>query len=198
MAEKIYARVVDGIIVEYPVFETHIHNRAHPFEWYTAVQFDQVPEVPAFHELKEELSVRGDQVIARYTVSALSLDAVLASLHRVVDPLLLAPGATVAPVKIEEIPAATVEQIKKLAEDYIEAKMDAFAQQKGYKDMDRVCGYSGSGNSLFKADAQKANSIRDAVWMASYGYFDKVTRGELPVPRFASDIMQYIPEMTWE
>lgn len=62
---NIYARVVDGAVVEYPVSELHIRNRHEPLSKYTPVVFDQRPPENELYWLRE-IVTPGDPVRVSY------------------------------------------------------------------------------------------------------------------------------------
>jgi hypothetical protein len=194
----IYARLSDDktTVIEYPVLALNIRNRAHPFDWYTKVVSDPRPEVKRFHTVKETLKIVSDTVFVSFSLVPDTLNQILASLYR--DKNLETPAdAPQAPVLFEDLDTETVSTVKDLAEKYAQEKMDAFAAQKGYDSIHSACSYFMSSLSVYKADAQTCINIRDAVWPGMHEYFNKITTGELAVPKSTGDIDAVLPEMTW-
>lgn len=196
MADKIYARLVNGAVAEYPVFAEHIVNRAHPFDWYTEVQFDTVPTVPDYFSLSETLTVKNGVVTASYSVYPLSLDQILSDLYKG-DPTATAIPGTPVEVTFASIPAPTVKRITELASDQVQAMLDAFAQTHNFDGILSATSYAGSGNPLFAADGQKAVIQRDAIWAELYTYLAKVEAGTLPVPKSFADVQAELTPLAW-
>lgn len=193
----IFARVVDGVIVEYPVSGLHITNRAHPVEWYTEVFFEDKPDLPPFSNYQETRRVVRGQVFASYTVVPVSLDSILADLYRSDDPLAM-PGASADKVvAFASVMPATVQQIVNLSRNLAQQRLDAFAAEKHYDGILSAASYVGSQFAAFASEGAQAVANRDATWLALYGYMDKVTSGEMPVPKSSAEIIAQLPVLTW-
>lgn len=196
--QKIYARVVDGKVAEYPVFELHITNRAHPLSWYTQVDFDDKPEVGEFFDLQETLKVKNGKVMALYSVHPQSLSTVLNKIHT--SAASTEPGAqqqSQVPVVFAEIPVAAVQRVFELTRELVQARLDAFAAEKNYDGILSAVGYATSSNSVFAAEGQRAADVRDASWQALYLYFDEVQAGTKPVPKTLVEIEAVLPTLVW-
>jgi hypothetical protein len=193
MSDKVYARVENGAVVEYPVLPIHIENRGQPLDWYTEVQFAAKPEVPEFFSLKETLTVKGSEVFASYEVVAIPLDTILGNLWSVGD--ILDPNP--ANVVIGDVPQATIERVTQLARDQAQKELDDFAKEKMYDGILSACSYSTSTNSAFGAEGQRAVQVRDSYWSGLYGYLDNVKAGVNPVPKGWKDIKDQLPPLAW-
>ena len=190
----VFARIVNGAIVEFPVYRLHIRNRAHPIEWYTRVVFKDKPELPAFHyhETKVEL-VNGVPTVS-YPVVPYTLPQLLSQLRVEVNPM-----EEPQPVSIEDVDPVVVNHIYKLVSEYIHAKLDAFAQTRNYNNLDSLIGkYTGSAIPQFNAEAARGRHLLDTTWASLLTYFDNVMSGTVPVPTSMQDIESQLPELTWE
>lgn len=194
MSDKVYARVVDGAVVEYPVLPIHIENRNQPLDWYTEVQFDSKPEIPEFYTLKETLTVKNSTVSASYTLEALSLDVILGNLWASDDIMDLTP-VTVA---IADVPQTTIDRVVVLARIQAQSELDTFAQEKGYDGILSACSYASSTNSAFGVEGQKAMQLRDSYWSGLYGYLDNILAGISTVPKNWTEIKSNLPTLSWD
>ena len=196
--KTIFARLSDdkSEILEYPVIGLNIRNRAHPFDWYTKVVFEQRPEVPRFYTLKESLRIMDTVVYATYSLQADTLNQVLAALakEKNVNKSLTAPDA---PVLFEDLDTVAIDRIKELAMAHVQKKLDEFAALKGYDNIVSACSYVGSKVSAHKADAEKCVDVRDDAWVAVNAYFNSIATGELAVPASSDDIDAILPAMNW-
>lgn len=195
---EVYARVSDGKIVEYPVFALHIRNRAHPFDWYTKVEFQEKPVVPEFHNLKENLSITLGHVVASYEIIPQTINEVLYNLHHPngTPPM---PGEEPPAVTIAEVPPAVIQRVAKLATDKVEQRLNAWANTRNYESILSAVSYVNSPIPNFQADSQKAVQVRDTSWVALYQYLDKVTSSQVPVPKtFEDDIEPHLPVPSWD
>lgn len=195
--QTVYARVENGVVVEYPVFGLHIVNRGQPFDWYTEVQFRSKPELPAFHVYKETLSVEGGQVIATYAAVPLSLEQILGQLFQSTQPDPIMPEPVAAAVDFASIPADTVARVTELIKQAVQKRLDTFAQAKGYDSMLSACTYATSSVAEFQAEGQKAIALRDSTWQALYAYLGQVQSGGQPVPRSFADVEASLPALAW-
>ena len=200
--DDLFARVVDGKIVEFPVFRIHITNRSHPAEWYTECLVKDKPEVPAFHRLERSVELIGTAVQVSYSVIPMTLRE-LFSLVRprsVLDILTSSTGA----VSIADIDPALVQRIYTLVSEYAELRLNDFALTRGYTSkegvgsIDKLIGYKTSAVPSFAADAVRGEQLRDQTWVSLFGYFQRVMSGEVPVPLNIDDINAALPELTWE
>jgi len=198
--DKIYARVVDDEVAEYPVLPLHITNRGHPLDWYVEVTFDKKPDVPEFHWLQETLTVSRSlstgqlRVRASYTVVPETLAALLNTLRL--------PGETPGtlsdtPMSIADVPPAKVQRIAHLATYYADEKLHAWVQTRNYDSITSAASYRGSSVGNFNAEGTRAFEVRDQTWQALYDYLGKVMTAQLPVPIRLEDIDAILPPMTW-
>lgn len=93
---------------------------------------------------------------------------------------------------------AHCEKLKKDFEEILETNLDAFATQKGYKNLDRAIGYISSSVKEFKEDAITCVALRDNSFSALYSVFDKVSAKKLSMPKSFSEIEKYLPELKWK
>lgn len=196
MTIDVYARVVDGVIIEYPVFEIHILNRAEPFEWYTKVSFGPKPVVPEFYNLTETPTynqVTGEVIIV-YGTEPKNIAQVLGELAIRGET----PQDPVTAPLIGDIPQATIERVIYLGKGYVQARLDQFALTKGYDDIKSAVTYADSTDPVFAAEGARARALRDLTWRAFYTYVPKVLDGSVSFPISIAEIEAVIPPLTWE
>lgn len=202
MEQQVYARIVDGSIVEYPVYEIHIKNRAHPMEWYTPVVYLQKPAYDDRYEaIKEELQITGNWVVSSFKVTPMSVDAILNKLfypngaHNLSNPT--------EPVEPENVTIATIDPAlmaivaSKVSTEVGEA-LDEFVKERNYDDVRSCATYVNSSNPQFQAEANRVIALRDQSYTALYTYLNDVTTGVLPLPKSFADIKAHLPALTWE
>lgn len=191
----LFARVVDGKVVEYPVYRIHIKNRAHPLSFYTPVVKTEAPAPDQFGTVDESLEVRSDAVHVVYTKRPLTLAEILRTFQaqNPEDPM-----APMAAKSISEIDPATIQHVYSLAGDYVSVKLDEFARTRKYNDFIHLTGYRYSAIPSFAAEAMRGYTLRDQIWANLLNYFTQVTTGAVPVPTSIADVDALIPDMTWE
>lgn len=195
--QKVYARVVDGKVVEYPVAPIHITNRAHPLSWYTEVVFDTRPEEKEFFTVQEEVKVVGGRVTVSFKQVPQSLDAVLARINNPSNAI-PADGEELPAVAFGDVAPEAVQRVIELAREMVQKRLDDFAREKNYDGILSVASYATSKNSVFAVEGQKAVDARDESWLALYTYLGKVQGGVLPVPKTSADIEAVLPALSWE
>lgn len=198
--DKVYARLEDGELKEYPVLGLHIKNRGQPVDWYVEVQFADKPEVPPFHNLEEIVTPSRDlggklRVNVTYRVTPTSLQDILNTLRQ--------PGSIPGmpgdqPLPISEIPIATVQRVAYLATVLAQEKLDAFAATENYDGLLSAVSYRGSSVAKFDAEGHRAFALRDQMWLSLYDYLGKVQSGQVPVPLTVAEIEAQFPALTWQ
>lgn len=201
MTQKTYARLVDGVIAEYPVFEIHIKNRSHPFHWYTECVYDDKPELPdAFHYLKEHTKVvfnklrDKNEVRVSYSIKEYTLTNLLNKIYKT-SPNLLEESPN---KNLSEIDPALATRIMELADKHIIFKLDEFAKTRRYDSLISLCLYRNDINPTFAAEAERGATLRSLTWQAANVYITKLMSDQLPVPKTVKDIEAQLPALTWE
>jgi len=106
---------------------------------------------------------------------------------------------------VYDLPALTVEenmakfaiQLKRDVVDYAQARLDAFAQTRGYNDILSACTYKGSPVAKFDQEAQRCIQLRSDTWATLYTELEAIESGAKPMPQSADDILSILPELTW-
>lgn len=78
-----------------------------------------------------------------------------------------------------------------------QARLDAFAQQRGYDGILSACTYATSSVPKFMREGQDAVNARDATWAALYTIMGQVQAGALPIPSGFADVEPLLPVLEW-
>ena len=203
MEDIVYARVVNGKIVEYPVYAIHIKNRAHPVEWYTPVIYLEKPTYDnRYQTIKEELQITGNHVLATYKVLALTVNT---SLDRLFYPNgrinMTNPIEVVLP---EEVTIGTIDpflfsKIMERVSYEVGQSLDDFVATRNYDDVKSCSSYVNSSNVQFQAEATRVIALRDQTYTNLYTYLATLTAGTNPLPKSFEEIKTTanLPELTW-
>lgn len=189
---KIYAKVENNKVVEYPVLALHITNRSHPKSWYTPCLFGNKPEITPYQYLKEVKTIVDNYVRISYTVHEKTLSQVL-SMFKVPSINLLDS----TPKDISELTNDDILKVKELASIEVQKILDAFAQTKDYDDIKSVATYVNSSILAFSTEAATAISLRDQCWNNLNTYLIDVQAGTTPVPTKQSEILAVLPTLAW-
>lgn len=193
-----YCRIEDGKIVEYPVYEIHIRNRAHPFEMYTPVTVLIKPTLPPFsyYSTKLELSTNGVPVL-QYVVNDKTVDMVLAELYQFKGGIPSPMGLEAQDIFLDEVDPLIVGYVYKKAQSFAQDYLDNWTLEREYSGIVSLVGYVSSKNASRAIEGQNGVYMRDKVWDAFYAYFDKLKAGTQAVPRTMAEIAAQLPALQW-
>ena len=79
----------------------------------------------------------------------------------------------------------------------IEARLDQFAQSRGYRHGDRLASYTGSKNATWAAEADRFIALRDQTWTKFIAISDDIKAGKRPMPTL-DEILAELPALTWD
>lgn len=167
---NIYAKVENGVIVEYPVMAFHIKNRGHSVSAYRKCIFDIKPELKPFQSLVETPVFHNNTVIVKYKISEASLQSLLDKANRQKS----------SNGKIEEVLLnRIITEIKNLTQSVLDSKAIAL----GYFSSISAISYETSNNAQSQEDAVKIKDYRDFLWDAVLPYINvfKDDISKLPV-----------------
>jgi hypothetical protein len=79
-----------------------------------------------------------------------------------------------------------------------QARLDAWAQSRGYDGILSACTYATSQVPRFQAEGQRCVDLRDQTWARLYEILAEVEAGTRPVPMSLAEIAADLPALTWE
>lgn len=198
--KQVYARVINGAIVEYPVYEEYVIARGNPMNWYTPVQQSSMPAVGPYQSLASTPTVIGSMVVLQYTVQNMSFETLLNKVWGVPNLMQLnnTPGATMPPTPlVGSIATTLLTALEDSASARLQTTLDAFAQTAGYNSIVSACSYFNSTNTVYAAQAKTAMTLRDASWAAIESYIAGIKAGTIPVPSSFQPIQAALPVLVW-
>lgn len=86
---------------------------------------------------------------------------------------------------------ASPEEMLKQFEEAVSARLDSFAQEKQYDNMDKARLASLSAD--FKTDGDYANGVYDQVWLAAFALEEQIRGGSLS----AAEALSRLPAVEW-
>lgn len=93
-------------------------------------------------------------------------------------------------------PQPSMEVIKKMYEDAVQAHLDATAQSRGYDDTYTCLSYLSSTDEVWRTEANIFNAWRDAVWRRCHEILNAFMAGEIPQPTI-EDVIAMLPAIEW-
>ena len=76
-------------------------------------------------------------------------------------------------------------------------RLDAFAQTKGYENINSATTYISSSVTKYKNEGTYASTVRDSTWNALYQIIDDVNDGKRQKVNNFSEIVSELPTLTW-
>ena len=92
-------------------------------------------------------------------------------------------------INAEEVQAEIVSETQ--------ARLDAFAQTRGYDSALSACTYTTSSIPKFASEGQYMVNARDATWAALYTVMEEVLAGTRPMPAGFAVVEQLLPVLVW-
>jgi hypothetical protein len=93
--------------------------------------------------------------------------------------------------------AAKAQQIKDSITQATQARLDAFAQARGYDDIKSATGYAGCSVPRFSIEGVYARDIRAQTWAVLFDIMDQVVAKTRPMPSGYADIEAELPALVW-
>ena len=103
-------------------------------------------------------------------------------------------GGTFIPPPPPEPP--TLDEIQKQYTDAVQARLDSFAQTRGYDGILSACTYTASAVPQFRAEGEYAVHARDTTWAACYTVLGEVLAGQRPLPTL-DELFGLLPTLEW-
>lgn len=191
MTEKVYARVVDGKIVETDIMGYQIINRGHPFEMYHEAVEGIKPFTTSYQRLNKNWVIVGNTVEIQYT----AVDMGIQELLNLVNASVTDPQET---VNIETIDKDLIRAVIHQAQVYAQEQLDKFAQSALYDNMLSLASYATSKNEKRRKEAQRGIDLRDAYWDYLISLEERILTGQVGVPKNQEQILSQLPALTWE
>jgi hypothetical protein len=195
----LYARVINGEIVEYPIYLEHIKARGLPEFWFTKCETEEKPSVDEFsYAIQVPRVVDETRVVLGWTIQPMSLEQLLRKLPTNVEAQQQA-RRPIRPIVTDLPSEALIAKIRTLTEDHVEALLNTFAQTRGYKDLERAITYIGDKNPVWDAEGKFCRDLRSDTWVQLQTYFGEViaTPQVKPWPNSWRDIASNLPPLVW-
>lgn len=94
-------------------------------------------------------------------------------------------------------PAKTPEEVKNEVTAAVQARLDAFAQSRGYDSIVSACSYATSQHSKYGPEGRYCVSAREQTWDALFAIEAEVIAGTRPMPTGYGDIESELPALVW-
>lgn len=197
MKDPIFARIEEGIVVQYPMTYNDINERNTPNDVYYQCFFsdDDTPLIPSLSErVTEKLTIIGTNVYVSKTLTKKSIQEMFAYLHEIAA---VADEEGIVSIDRSKVSTDIYLAFEDAVKAEVQKKLDDFAREKGYDDLRSACMYANSNIEVYRTDGIRASELRDLTWYTLYVYFNDVITGVRDLPVTWNDIAQNLPELTW-
>lgn len=194
---KIYAKVVNGKIVEFPVQDYHIVNRNESFELYTPLQESPAPEDKEFYVTVSEPFLLGGKLYLKYEQIPMPLEELLKMAHKEAYPD--HPEDQPLPdVKVSQVRPELVEQVMESMRVRFQTRLDALAKERHYDDSASLLArYSNSTMERFKKDADHMQILVDHGWLRLIEFGENLMANDGVIPKSVVDVDNITPVLSW-
>ncbi len=198
-AIQTYARVINGAIVEWPVYAEYITRRGDPMSFYTPVIDNGKPTPGPFEVVSSKAVFAGSQVVMQYTVLPMPMEMLLAKAWGVNNMLEVTRpmGTAVTPPDASKIDPSLSAAIQESIQTRVQTMLDSFAALKGYSGIASMCGYATSSVPNFAEEGKVGMAVRDQTWASLYSFLAQVTSGAAPFIKDFQDVAAILPPMSW-
>jgi hypothetical protein len=205
---KIYARVIDGQIAEYPVYEIHIRNRAQPLDWYTEVEHASYPMLTHYQYAEEQLGLFGNRVLVNYVVRDHDLAYLFNMAYDVTKRKVTSldgtpfglpvdkagkPSPIIEDQFIKNMEPAFFDALKKAADSFVTNHLKSYAHGLGFDDIISLISYKDSTVPEWATAAQDFIIKRDLTWTVCIELQNKLANNEIAIPRKLEEFTNKLP-----
>ena len=94
-------------------------------------------------------------------------------------------------------PPPTPEQIQAQITADVQARLDAFAQEREYDGIGSLASYDGDPDPQLNAEGMRGKALRSQTWVKMKQIRAEVLAGTRPMPTSIADIEAELPALTW-
>lgn len=194
-----YARVINGKIIEWPVYKEYIERRGDPMSFYTPVIDNGEPAHSPFEATTSQVVFLGTQLVEQYSVFPLPLEMLLMKAWGAVNPSDLNGfnDTSLPPPDISKIDPSLATAIQTSVQTRVQEMLDNFAAKKGYSSITSLCGYTTSAIPNFAEEGKIGMAVRDQTWASLYTYLAQVSSGAAPFIKNFQEVAKILPVMSW-
>lgn len=197
MVEKVFARIENNRVVEYPITVATIRERNNPAEVYIEVFYNLAnppQDIPLYQKRVEVVKWFGPFVYIDYEITYRTVE----EMFQYLSSFAMFYDENQQPVvNRTQITPEIYDAFEIVVKRKVQSLMDAFAGSRGYDDMFALCNYAASTEEQQRLEAQRGIYLRDVAWRTLYSEFAKMKQGLRPIATSWSDIGQHLPEFTW-
>lgn len=187
MDNQVYARVVNGKIIEYPVYHRHIVARGQDVKLYTrCIEVNRPDDVKASEGLKESrfYSKQEDVVYLTYEKYDLPLEVLLNKFSNNKEK------------KYKDLSPDMQDALLTQISVYVTRVMDDFAATRRYGSIASCAAYACEGEDKIDKEGRYAKSLMKKVWSIVPDKITEIVANTVDLPTI-EEVHGWLPEMKW-
>ena len=201
----LYGKVVDGVLVEFPVYETQILGRGESLSNYIKAKVFAYGNVPQFSYPEQKVQVvNGNEIHITYEIKPQPLKELL-----VIGSTFAQPNAN-GNTYLVDIPVDLFNAIYTAIDGHVSDLLDAMARQRGYGFPDsprsvplkNLTSYANDYNfdPRTKAEGVYGFKMLFVVWSLALKKFEKMQHptDPDPIPKTVAEIDAWYPPVKWD
>ena len=191
---NVFARVLGGVVVEYPLTEMDIRQRGvSELSSYFPTMDKGEEELRPYHRLQYQFTIDNKVVKVDKIQTPLSIDEILQIVHRSAaskDP----NSQAVDPASVDPYAFA---EVSRQVETIIMDQLNALVKSERYDSVDSAASFVTSHVEKFREQAQYVLWLRSELFVRLEEYEQAVATGVKPVPRTSAEIFSELPAVVW-
>ena len=202
---KVYAKVEDGRVIEYPVYADNIKARGEPLEYYLECVVFPYGDIPPYHypsivkKVVTEHVTSGQSLASKvyisYEMVPFSIDQLLEIAATKADT---AQSGEVVAASIQMVDNELINRISDAVVAEAEKILNQFAAEKNYDSIITLVGYAADPNPVLKNEGLSGVDSRSEMWVALSEFLTAIKSGTQAIPKTFAEIKAILPTPKWK
>lgn len=193
-AFPVYARVVKGEIVEYPLTLQQIQARRAPMRDFSIVTFEDESSPEPFKKVVEKIKLMGEIPVVYYELEPIDFQETLEKLWNLSISKMRGTNEHFFKFTNKE----TVEHLFFLIGEELEKRLQVFAEEKFYKNIEVLCSYVQDPFERFSKEGRKGLEARSEAWKFMVEFRENLETNKIQIPKTKEELFDLIPTFSWE
>ena len=190
----IYARVVKGEIVEYPLTLQQIQARGARMRDFSLVTFEDEPPLEPFKKIVEKFKLTGETPVVYYELEPFDFQEILTELWKFSISRTKKRGGHFYKFTSKE----AADHLFYLIAEELEKRLQRFSEEKSYKNIDVLCSYINDPFERFSEEGRKGLEARSEAWKFMVEFQENLEANKIQIPKTKEELFDLIPTFSWE
>ena len=190
----IYARIVKGEVVEYPLTLQQIQARETPMRDFSTVTFEDSPPPEPFKKIVEKIKLVGETPVVYYELEPFDFQEILDQLWNFSISRTKKIGGHFYKFTSQE----AANHLFYLITEELEKRLQTFSDEKSYKSIDVLCSYVNDPFERFSEEGRKGLKARSEAWKFLVEFRENIETNKVQIPKTKEELFDLIPTFSWE